>query len=181
MQITVNRAASAACAAALALAALLVAPAAAQAQEAQKIAIVDTTRAAATSKDGRAAEQKLKDLRDRKREEFTPLQAELRRLQDELETQRFVLSKEALQDRQLEIVKKQRSLERNLEEAQEDFEIEQRKLMQPILKSIMSVVNQMARDKGYDVVIERSSPGVLYYSEQLDITDRLIELLNEKS
>ena len=44
----------------------------------------------------------------------------------------------------------------------------------------MSVVNQMARDKGYDVIMERSSPGVLYYSEQLDITDRLIELLNEK-
>ena len=53
--------------------------------------------------------------------------------------------------------------------------------MQPILKSIMSVLNEIARDKGYDVVIERSSPGVLYYSEQLDITDRLIELLNEKS
>ncbi len=143
------------------------------------IAIVDTTRAAANSKEGKAAEQVLKDLRDRKREEFGPKDEKLKRLRDEYETQRFVLSKEALQERELELLKMQRGLERDLEEAQEEFEIEQRKLMQPILKSILRVVNEVARDKGYGVILEKTSPGVLFYSDQLDITDEVIQRLNE--
>ena len=146
--------------------------------EEQRIGIVDTTRAAANSKQGKAADKFLKELRERKRSEFRPKDEKLKRLRDEYETQRFVLSKDALQDRELELLKLQRGLERDLEEAQEEFEIEQRKRMQPILKNILKVVNEVARDGGYHVVLERTSPGLHFYSEKLDITDAVIQKLN---
>ena len=161
----------------LALAALLLAPALAGAQD-QRIGFVDTTRAAANSRDGKAAEQSLKNLREQKRDEFRPKDERLKRLQEELQTQRFVLSKAALQERELEIYKLRRNLERDLEAAQEEFELEQRKLMQPILQSILQVVNQVAQDKGYLVILEKTSPGVLFYSDTLDITDKVIARLN---
>ena len=160
----------------LGLALGLLLPVVASAQE-QKIAFVDTTRAAANSKAGKAADQFLKDLRDRKRSEFKPKDAKLKRLRDEYETQRFVLSKDALQERELDLLKVQRGLERDLEEAQEEFEIEQRKRMQPILKSILKVVNEVARDGSYVLVLEKTSPGVLFYADSLDITDQVIERL----
>ncbi len=160
----------------LGLALGLLLPAAVSAQG-HKIAFVDTTRAAANSKAGKAADQFLKDLRERKREEFKPKDANLKRLRDEYETQRFVLSRDALQERELDLLKVRRGLERDLEEAQEEFEIEQRKRMQPILKSILRVVNDVARDGGYDLVMEKTSPGVLFYSDKLDITDQVIERL----
>ncbi len=160
------------------LGALLALPAAASAQQ-LKIGIVDTTRAAANSRDGKAAEQSLKDLRERKRDEFQPKDEKLKRMREEYETQRFVLSGDALQEREVQIMKAQRDLERDLQAAQEEFEIEHRKLMQPVLRSILKVVNEVAKDKGYDVVLERTSPGVLFYSDQLDITDEVIERLNK--
>lgn len=162
---------------ACALALALFWPAAASAQSV-KIAFVDTTRAAANSKEGRAADLYLKNLRETKRDEFRPKDEKLKRMRDEYETQRFVLSKEALQERELELMKTQRDLERDLQAAQEEFEIEQRKRMQPILKSILDVVNDIARDGGYDVVLEKTSPGVLFFSDALDITDKVIERLN---
>lgn len=162
-------------ASALALGLLL--PAVASAQS-LKIAFVDTTRAAANSKEGKAADQYLKDLRERRRDEFRPKDEKLKRLREEYDTQRFVLSNEALQEREIDLVKLQRNLERDLEEAQEEFEIEQRKRMQPILKSILKVVGEIARDEGYGVVLEKTSPGVLFYSDALDITDQVIERLN---
>jgi outer membrane protein len=162
---------------ALAASAILVLPGLAQAQTV--VAFVDTTRAAANSTDGKAAEQKLKALRDKKRGEFQPQDEKLKRMREEYETQRFVLSREALQEREIEILKTQRNLERDLEGAQEEFEIEQRRLMQPILKSILDVVNQVAKDKGYGLVLEKTSPGVLFYSDQLDITDEVITRLNK--
>ena len=161
---------------AFALALGLLLPAVASAQ-APKIAFVDTTRAAANSKEGKSADQYLKDLRERKRDEFRPKDEKLKRMRDEYETQRFVLSKEALQEREIDLLKVQRNLERDLEEAQEEFEIEQRKRMQPILKSILKVVNEVARDGSYDLVLEKTSPGVLFYADSLDITDQVIERL----
>ena len=161
---------------AVALALGLLLPAAASAQD-LKIAFVDTTRAAANSKEGKSADQYLKDLRERKRDEFRPKDEKLKRMRDEYETQRFVLSKEALQEREIDLMKVQRNLERDLEEAQEEFEIEQRKRMHPSRKSSRKVVDEIARDGGYGVVFEKTSPGVVFYSDGLDITDDVIERL----
>lgn len=159
-----------------ALAALLFVPGLALAE--QKIAFVDTARAVSSSTEGKSAEQKLQNMRDRKRAELEPLEKEINRLREEYETQRFVLSKEALQEREIELVKKQRNHERNVEAAQEELEIEQRKLVQPIFKKIQEVLNQVADEQGVDVVLERSSPGILYFSRQLDITEAVIEGMN---
>ena len=164
---------------ALGIAASLLLPAAALAQGV-KIAVVDTTRAASNSKEGKAAEQRLRSMRETKREEFKPKDEQLKRLRDEYETQKYVLSRDALQEREIELLKLQRNLERDLQAAQEEFEIEQRKLMQPILKNILSTVQQIARDRGFDVVLEKTSPGVLFYSDTLDITEEVIQRLNER-
>jgi outer membrane protein len=164
--------------AALALAAAMMVPVLASAQG-LGVAIVDSRRAAANSKEGKAAEQQLKDLSSRKRDEFMPKEEKLKRAREEYETQRFVLSKDALQEREIEIVKMRRNLERDLEEAQEEMAIEERKLMQPILRKILRAVKEVARAQGYKVVLERSSPGVLFFSDDLDITDLVIAKLNE--
>ncbi len=164
--------------AALALAAAMMVPVLASAQG-LGVAIVDSRRAAANSKEGKAAEQQLKDLSSRKRDEFMPKEEKLKRAREEYETQRFVLSKEALQEREIEIVKLRRNMERDLEEAQEEMAIEERKLMQPILRKILRAVKEVARAQGYQVVLERSSPGVLFFSDDLDITDLVIAKLNE--
>ena len=164
--------------AALALAAAMMVPVLASAQG-LGVAIVDSRRAAANSKEGKAAEQQLKDLSSRKRDEFMPKEEKLKRAREEYETQRFVLSKEALQEREIEIVKLRRNMERDLEEAQEEMAIEERKLMQPILRKILRAVKDVARAQGYQVVLERSSPGVLFFSDDLDITDLVIAKLNE--
>ncbi len=164
--------------AALALAAAMMVPVLASAQG-LGVAIVDSRRAAANSKEGKAAEQQLKDLSSRKRDEFMPKEEKLKRAREEYETQRFVLSKEALQEREIEIVKLRRNMERDLEEAQEEMAIEERKLMQPILRKILRAVTEVAKAQGYQVVLERSSPGVLFFSDDLDITDLVIAKLNE--
>ena len=164
--------------AALSLAAALALPVVAGAQG-LGVAIVDSRRAAANSTEGKSAEQRLKDLSGKKRDEFTPKEEKLKRAREEYETQRFVLSKDALQEREIEIVKMRRNLERDLEEAQEEMAIEERKLMQPILRKILRAVTDVAKAQGYQVVLERGSPGVLFYDEELDITDLVIAKLNE--
>ena len=145
----------------------------------QTVAVVDLQRAIRNSKEGKAAEAKLQEMGNQKRDEFKPKEEQIQRMQEELETQKFVLSKDARQERELELLKRKRSLERDLEEAQEELQIEERKLTQPIIENIIGTVKAVARDKKYTAVLARNNPILIYHSEELDITDEVIKRLDE--
>jgi outer membrane protein len=161
------------------LAGLLVAGSAGAADQV-RIAVVDARRAMVSSDEGRAAEKMLKSLLEKKRTQIEPREADLKRQEEEFESQKYVLSRSALEERKLELVKQQRDLERSMREAQDDLELEQRKLMQPLLKKIEEALEEIGKEKKFTVILEKSSPGVVYVEESLDITDLVIRKLNQK-
>ena len=164
---------------ALAILAGISVPVPARAQAELKLAVVDARRALITSNEGRKAEKTLKQMMDKKKKEIEPMEAELRRQEEEFESQKYVLSKVASEDRQLELIKRKRDLERRMREAQDELELEQRRLMQPMLEMVEKALGQVAQEMGFSVILEKSSPGVLYTAETLDITDLLIQRLNK--
>ncbi len=161
---------------ALALGALL-APVA-QAQNG-RTAFVDLRKAMFNSKEGRAAQEQFAKFEEAKIGELRPRREELRSLEEDYEKQRFVLSPEALQDRRLDIVKKRRDLERDLREAEDELQIRQVQLLQPIQKRIAEVVKTVGEQHGYTMILDKSAQGLIYFQEQLDVTDEVIAELNK--
>lgn len=157
---------------------LLAGPAAAA--ESVRIAVVNQQRALASSNEGRAAEKALKSLMQKKRTELEPLEQELKRQQEEFESQKYVLSRSALEERKLDLLKRQRDLERSMREAEDDLEIENRRLMQPLVKRIEQALSEIGKEKDFTVILETKSTAVLYAEESIDITDLVIQKLNEK-
>jgi len=90
-----------------------------------------------------------------------------------------VLSQEALEERRIEIARKKSKLERAVEEAREEMAVAERKAFQPLLTKVEELLKEIGKEKGLLMIMEKSSPGVLYYSEALDITDVLIDRLNK--
>ena len=161
--------------------AMLLAAAAPRAEAADfKLGFVDPRRALMSSSQGREGEQVLSSLVQAKKKEIEPQEQEFRRLSEELEAQKFVLSKDALRERQIEVVKLRRDLERGMQEAQEDLQIEEQKMLAPLLKELEQAIREIGKDKGFDLILDRSNSGVLYYSDGLDITDIVIKRLNQK-
>lgn len=144
-----------------------------------RMAFVDLRKAMFNCKEGRAAQVQFAKIEEQKRDELRPRQEELRSLEEEYEKQRFVLSPEALQDRRLDIVKKRRDLERDLREAEDELQIRQVQLLQPIQKRIAEIVNEVGKDKGYTMIVDKNAQGLLYFEEKLDITDQVIAELNK--
>ena len=157
---------------------LLAGPAAAA--ESVRIAVVNQQRALASSNEGRAAEKALKSLMQKKRTELEPLEQELKRQQEEFESQKYVLSRSALEERKLDLLKRQRDLERSMREAEDDLEIENRRLMQPLVKRIEQALSEIGKEKDFTVILETKSTAVLYAEESIDITDLVIKKLNMK-
>ena len=144
-----------------------------------KIAFVDQRKAIISSAKGKEAETALKALAEKKRGDLEPQAEEIQRLREEFEAQRFVLSEQALEERRLELVKRTRDLEREQQEAQEALQIEERKMLQPLVKRFDRTVKALGKDGDWDIILDRSSPGVLFFQDGLDITDSVIEQLNE--
>lgn len=157
---------------------LLAGPAAAA--ESVRIAVVNQQRALASSNEGRAAEKALKSLMQKKRTQLEPLEQELKRQQEEFESQKYVLSRSALEERKLDLLKRQRDLERSMREAEDDLEIENRRLMQPLVKRIEQALSEIGKEKDFTVILETKSTAVLYAEESIDITDLVIRKLNKK-
>jgi outer membrane protein len=143
-----------------------------------KLAVVDQRRAVMSSVSGKEAEKTLAQLQDKKKKELEPRGQRCKKMQEDLEGQRFVLSEEAMQEKAIEFQSCQRDLERDFQAARDEIAVQERKLLAPIAKKLEEAVKSIGKDKGFDLVLDRSTPGVLYSTDALDITELVIQKLN---
>ena len=150
---------------------------AAPARAETKVAVVDTQRAIMETEDGLRAQATLKKLFDSRQRELDKKQADLQKERADIEKQRGVLSKKALQ---LRIEKWQRELvqlQSVFVEYNKELQKKQNELTQPIFRKAMSIVNRLARQQGFDIVVDKQA--VPYTRSDLDLTDRVITLYNQ--
>ena len=144
-----------------------------------RIAFVDQRQAIISSARGREAEKILAELAAKIQGELEPQQEDLRRLGAELEAQRYVLTPEAIEERRLDLVKRGRDLDREVQKAQEELQLEERKMLGPLVRKFGEAVKEIGKDKDFALILDRASPGVLYLEDALDITELVVKRLNE--
>ncbi len=142
-----------------------------------KVAVVDTQRAIMETEDGLRAQATLKKVFDSKQRELDKKQTDLQKERADIEKQRGVLSKEALQKRidrwQRELVQ----LQSVFVEYNKELQKKQNELTQPIFRKTMGIISRLARQDGYDLVVDKQA--VPYVRSDLDLTDRVITLYNQ--
>ena len=116
---------------------------------------------------------------EKKKKELEPRSVRCKKMQEEIEAQRFVLADDVIQERMIEFQSCQRDLERDFQAAKDEIAVQNRKLLAPLAKKLEEAVKEIGKSKGFDLVLDRSTPGVLYAPESLDITDLVVKRLNE--
>ncbi|NDY43666.1 OmpH family outer membrane protein, partial [Dissulfurirhabdus thermomarina] len=48
------------------------------------------------------------------------------------------------------------------------------RVMQPVLERLRKVLDRLAKDRGYDLILDVKTPGVIYSSSAIDITDAVV-------
>jgi outer membrane protein len=144
-----------------------------------KVGIVDQRRGILTTDQGKQAQKDLEKLAEERKNRLKPAQDDFQKKQEELESQRFVLSETALEERMLELEKQRRELERDVQAVRDELQVQERKLLKPILEKWSKAVEDLGKEKGFDVILDRSTPGILYHSSGLDITDLVISRVNK--
>jgi outer membrane protein len=148
------------------------------AAQAAKIAVVDLQRAINETEDGRKAKDRLKKLFESRQTGLDKKQQDLKKLKDELDTQKNVLSRDAL-DAKVESYQKQLvDLQQVYVEYQRELAEKEGELTKSIVERMERILRRIGQTDGYSLIVERGESGVIYVPTNLDLTDVLIQRYN---
>ena len=130
------------------------------------------------------ANEQLTMVSKRWQKEVDALNEEARVLQSNYQTEQIFLSEEMKQTREQEILAKEReALEAKRRYFGKDGELFKKReaLLKPIQDEIYAAIQDIAQEKHYDVVKDRSAdPSLIYMSSKLDISDQVLQRLGAK-
>ena len=148
-----------------------------------KVGIVSIQDAIANTNEGK------KEL-DALQQKFAPRQAALQSQNDELENvkkqlqaQSDKLSDEERNSRVRSATEKQKTLQRNAEDFQNEVQTAEQEILSRLGKKMLDVLEKYAKENGYAVVMDVSNPQtpVLYANPGTNITKNLIDAYNAES
>ncbi len=129
---------------------------------------------------GKRAKADLKAVFDSKQKKLDQQQVELKKMQEEFEQQKAVLSQEAMLSRQKTFSEKFAALQQSMGAYREELMMRESRMTAEILKNLRTVVADLARKEGFTLVVETSQDAVLYAEAKEDLTSRVISAYNKK-
>ncbi len=124
-----------------------------------------------------AARQKLEQEFEARNEELVLMREDLRGLEDRMQRDGAVMSDEEQQRIRRDIVSMRRDLQREQDAFREDLNLRRNEELTDLQRRIIRTIGEYAEEEGYDLIV---SDGVLYASDPLDITERIVERLHDE-
>ena len=165
----------AAMAAGVALLFAAVAPAGA---EDLKIGIVDVEQAITATDEGKAAREELERKIREAEAQLQPMADQFKAMAQEVEAKQFVLSEDAMREKQLEAAELRNKIENRQREIKGQLEFDRERLIGPLREKLTAIILDLGRKEGYSMILARGTPGVMYTREALDITDQVVKAFN---
>jgi outer membrane protein len=147
---------------------------------AQNIAVVDTQRVVNDSIIGRAARNNFEGEIKKGQAKLAQLKSDFEKQKGDLDKQAAILSGAALEAKREALSKKQIELQRAYQDIQEQLARDNEREMSQVVRQVSNVVQGLAKERGYDFVFERDRQAVVFYSEKVDITAEVVQLLDKQ-
>lgn len=124
-------------------------------------------------------------MRSQIEQEFAPRDRELvadqkrlKEMEDRLQRDAAIMSESERQNLEREIINLRREMKRDQDEFREDLTFRRNEELTKIQKEIVQAIQTVAKQNNYDIVL---SEGVIFASTKVDITDLVIEYLQERA
>ncbi len=143
-----------------------------------KIGIMNVKKIVALCDAGQQARVRFEEKVNTLKTSFQKEGEALKGMKDEIDKKSSAWSKETYTEKQQEYNSSRRKLKIREEDASLELKNLQEKELAPILKALEKIVPKFAKDNGYTAIMD-SMAGVIYFDEKIDISDVLVEKLNE--
>ena len=143
-----------------------------------KVGVVDFQQIVEKSEPGQKVEAGLKQEGERMEAELTKDKEELQALKEKMEREGMVMSREAREEKEIEFRVKARNLQEKDQRYRAEFVGKQRQEIDKLRKVVLEIVKEIGKSEGYTLVL--SKVGVLYNDPAVDLTEKVVKLLNQR-
>ncbi len=150
-------------------------------QESSPVFVVDMNRVFRDSIAGKAAIANYEEERKKRGQVLVKIEADLKKLNEALSKQGAVLSAKAIADKREQFEKKRMEGAKAAQEAQRELMKYQQVEFGKVLKQVDTIVADFAAKKKGRFVLDYDKRVVLYAHKRLDLTDDLLEALDEQA
>ena len=145
--------------------------------EGLRVAVIDVNKILNDSAAGQAAKKKMEARYEELKKTIDAKQEEARKIKEEIDKQKVMLGKEKLKEREDALQAKLNELRQLTQEGEREMQARQGELTRDVLKSVEAKVDVVVKADKLDLVLEKSV-GVVHYEESMDITQRVLNLVD---
>ncbi len=149
------------------------------AMAAEKTGFVDIREVMIKSDAGKKAAEEFKKLYEKDRAKIQGKEAELKKIKDEIEKQRAILTEKAMAEKETAYQKKFRDYQLLVKDSNEELQARDQELSKKLIPEILKVVHAIGEREKYTLIIDISTLPVAYYAKGNDITFRVTDELNK--
>jgi outer membrane protein len=150
-----------------------------------KVGIIDVQQVIVATNEGQRDFQELQKKFEPKRNELQGMSKEVDTLKSQLNTQGEKMNEEARSKLVKDIESKQKVLQRQAEDAQNEFQQQQNEIAQRILQKLGPVIDKYAKENAFGLLIDSSNPWpqgpVLWANQAVDISKAIVDQYNTVS
>lgn len=138
-----------------------------------KIGVLNMKRLQRNSVKFQEIRQELKKKFDGLQKKLDAERAQMAKLEQELQKQSMMLSLDAKEGKQKELEKRTRHYKYMYGEVTQEMKDAETAATKKVGRVIEGVVEKIAEDENYTVILEESTMGLVYYDDAIDITDQV--------
>ncbi|MBI5379972.1 MAG: OmpH family outer membrane protein [Nitrospirae bacterium] len=160
------------------LAVILAGGVVAWAAEETKIGVVNLERAMNESQRGLKAKKEMDMLKAEKEKGIEKKKEEIKKIESDLEKQGKVLSDEKRREKEANLQKEYKDLERMAADARDELQRKKAEIGNRLLIDLLDIIRKAGEEEKYLLILEQQS--VLYTPKTVDLTDKVIKRYNDK-
>jgi len=149
----------------------------AQAAENARIGFVNVQYLVDNSPQAKAASSDLEEQFGPQQQALQRQQQEFQRLQQKLQKDGLVMSEEERAETEQKLRELKREIERGQKDLREELNIQRNGILSEIQQAVMESVQSLAKEEDFDLIVGQ---GVLYASDAVDLTDKVLTRMEEK-
>ena len=145
-----------------------------------KIGVVNFEKILKESSAGKMIQKQIKAKGDELHQKLQDEKKQLDEMKKTFEREALVLTPEKQQEKKKEFGKKVNEFQKMQQNFAQQFKQLEVQLLNEIQKQVFEIANKIGEKEEYQVIIEKKTAGVIFYQDELDITDQIIKQYNLK-
>jgi len=140
-----------------------------------KVGVINSQDVLEKSTEGKKVLARLQEANNQNQTQLATLDEQIRKLQTELTTQRITMTEDAIMAKNADLERKNTDRKRKGEDAYAGMQDLSQRLFKKIQDELIPLVEQVGREKGYDIIFDLAKSGAIYWSPAIDLTTEVIK------